>query len=52
MKHDYYKPQMVVVKIGGRQPLLNASPIPGMDMVIPGYTQGGSGTENSDGWSD
>ena len=49
MKRHYYKPQILVVKIGGRQQLLNSS---GLLMNMPDYTPGGDGTENNDGWSD
>lgn len=49
MKRYYYKPQILVVKIVGRQQLLNTS---GLLMNMPGYSQGGDGTENNNGWSD
>lgn len=49
MKRHYYKPQMLVVKIVGRQQLLNTS---GLLMNMPDYSQGGDGTGDNDGWSD
>lgn len=52
MKSHYYKPQMEVVRMGGQQPLLNTSPASGMNVNMSGYSQGGNGSENSDGWSD
>lgn len=40
MKRHYYKPQMLVVKIVGRQQLLNSS---GLLMNMPDYSQGDDG---------
>lgn len=46
MKRHYYKPQMLVVKIVGRQQLLNSS---GLLMNMPDYSQGGDGTNTYTG---